>query len=363
MFGQESEMNCVTLYTKDARGQLRSWSISSIEQEIIMEFGTVGGEMQTTCEAVPYGKASRSLSEQIESRINSRIQKKLDKGYVYDVDEAKNNKKVNQLGFPRPMLAQRIDKVKNIRYDTSCIQRKYDGHRCMIINECGELIAYSRNGKIIDSITEILESIKQANIPEGTILDGELYLHGEPLQTITSLIKKRQERTKDLIYICYDVISDFNYHARLELLCMYKFGPKVSIAHTIVNIRESDIPNYFESAIKGGYEGLILRQDGYGYEDGKKSKGLVKIKQFADDDFTVFKISSSKDGWAILHCFSDANGTKEFTVSAPGSMYEKEMILKNKHDYIGKIINVKYSGHTKDGIPFHPIAVRFIEKL
>lgn len=357
-------MNKVMLYAKDARGQIRSWSIQGNEDdsEIEMEFGTVGGEMQITYETVPYGKASRTLVEQIDSRMESRINKKLDKGYVYDIEEAKNNKVVNQLGFPKPMLAQRIDKIKNVDYKNSFLQRKYDGHRCMIVNESGKLIAYSRNGKRINTIPEILNSIKVANIPEGTILDGELYCHGLPLQTITSLVKRRQEHTKDLIYVCYDTVrNDKNYGERFEIISSYNFGKNVSIAHTIANVCESDISDYLKKTIKDGYEGLILRQDGFGYEDGKRSKGLIKIKRFLEDDYLIYNITSSVDGWAILHC-RIGNG-KEFTISAPGTMNEKEEIYKNKYEYIGRLINIKYSGKTVDGIPFHPIAVRFIEKL
>ena len=103
-----------------------------------------------------------------------------------------------------------------------------------------------------------------------------------------------------------------------------------------------------------GYEGLILRQGEFGYEAGKRSASLIKVKQWLDEEFRVIEIYPSKDGWAVLLCITDKG--RIFRVSAPGTMQEKTKVLLETYKYIGEWVNVEFYDWTNDGIPFHPVA-------
>jgi ATP-dependent DNA ligase len=102
------------------------------------------------------------------------------------------------------------------------------------------------------------------------------------------------------------------------------------------------------------YEGTIIRHTSAGYEDGKRSRSLLKLKDWNDEEFVVTDILESKDGWARLVCVQN-NGTT-FSVSAPGTMTDKEEVWNNKENYIGRLITVEFAYRTEEGIPFHPIA-------
>ncbi len=348
-----------TLYKRAANGTIQFWSIDTDGEQIIIKFGKLGGQTQTVNEDVPYGKGGRDLADQIESRINSRIKRKLDMGYLDTLDKVKAQKKVlNQLGLPLPMLAQKIKDVKNIDYRNSFIQYKYDGHRCLITKRDGKMIAYSRAGSLIETIPEILASI---DIEEGVILDGELYLHGKMLNQIGSLIKRYQEGTKQLVYHCYDVMLAVEYELRYKFISALPQNERFIIAPTWANISESDIPQLLDDSIAAGYEGLILRQPDYSYEDNKRSKGLVKIKRFDDDEFEIVGINQSRDGWAILVCVTK-DGNK-FEASAPGTFTEKYHVWNNKEKYIGRKVTIKYPNYTEYGIPFQPIATGFLDPV
>lgn len=341
-----------TLYKKDHKGALRFWSIESDEDELIIEFGQVGGETQIQTESVEENSV-RDLDEQIESRIRSRINKKLDKGYVYSKEEALTKANTNLLGYSRPMLAAKFANIKtDIDYDKSIFQYKYDGHRCLITNNSGNLIAYSRNSKPITTIGHILQGIR---IPEGCTLDGELYCHGQKLQTISSWVKRLQENTLKLKFHCYDVVSNAYYEERLSMMETFVYG---DFAETVPNFRyHGSVNKMLEDSISSGYEGLIIRPSGFGYEDGKRSKGLIKVKQFHDHEFRVTGIEESKDGWAVLICAMH-NGAK-FRVSAPGTIGFKTYIKNNPKEFIGKYIRVEYANLTQAGKPFHPVATIF----
>lgn len=348
----------IELYKRDAKGAIRVWRIHSEGQWIIWEWGLLSGEEQNNEEHVPYGLAGRTIEEQIESRINSRVSKQRDKGYVNTIEQAKNDPVTNTLGFMKPMLAQVFSKQKEVEFENAFYQYKYNGHRCMIHCENGIKTAYSRNGKVIDTIPELLDEI----IMEDDItLDGELYLHNTSLQKITSLVKKRQPDTLLLKFLCYDVmISDMYYPMRHEYLRnKVHLGEKSQFVPTFPNV--SSIHEMLKNARSFHFEGVIMRLDKFGYEDGKRSKSLLKIKQFLDIDVEVLNITSSREGWAILHCIT--SDKKVFRVSAPGTMDEKHKTYELRHQYIGKCIRIEFAEWTDDKVPFHPVAKEWAENI
>jgi len=358
----EVKIETTYLYRQDASGKLQVWSIYHEDDAIFISWGDDGGLQQVQEELIEDGLAGRSLNEQLISRVNSRINKKLDQGYVTDRLHAINNKPVNKLGFLKPMLAYPFNRVCKIDYKSSMMQCKYDGHRCLIHYDGTEYTAYSRNGKIIATIPEIMYEIKLSGLNPGDTLDGELYIHGYSLQKITSLVKRRQPMTKQLLYIVYDVITEekLYYTARLAIIAGLCLRHPVYYAPTDLNFDESDISRMLSRSIEDGYEGLILRRDGFAYEDGKRSKGLVKIKRFEDDEFKVVEIIPSKEGYGILVCVMKSG--IQFRVTAPGDFEEKLYALDEKAQFIGKFVNVKYANLTDTGKPFHPIATMWRNK-
>lgn len=352
-----------TLYKKDGRGKMRQWSceIDYTSECLVISHGTVDGELQEKEEYIEEGKAGRDIDEQLELKANSRINKKLDQGYVTSIDDAKGPA-TNTLGFLRPMTAKALmDKnlkfknsiLNSINWNTAFVQRKYDGHRCLVVHTEEEgLVAYSRGGKRIKSIEHILEGM---DIPVNATLDGELYCHGEPLQRISSWVRRKQENTKRLHYVVYDMICDMPFYQRWFMLQGMNLGENAVIAETfgVCNINEA--MKLFGKFKEDGYEGAMLRHGACDYEHGKRSSSLIKIKSWLENEFVVHDISASRDGWARLHMKSK-NGI-EFKASAPGTIKDREYALYDKDEYIGMSVTIRYAGLTDEGVPFQPVAV------
>lgn len=343
------------LYRRNANS-IGSWRIWSEDSTIYIAHATVlGGSEVLHTEFVPEGLAGRSLSQQIKSRMDSRISRMRDKGYKDSVREAESSS-TNQMGLLRPMLAQSVDKVSNINFRGAVLQKKLDGHRCMITKQEGEVIAYSRQGKEISSITHILSDLQNV-LPEGTTLDGELYCHGQPLQTLASWIKRAQDNTFRLSFVCYDLVAMDDYverHKELSDIIQHtKFGKVLPLPYSPY-INHQSMYAEMHRVRRAGFEGLILRLSGRGYEDGKRSSGLLKVKHFHDSEFKCIDVEPSADGWGICVCIAD-NG-KEFRTSAPGNFEEKAEVLRNKANYIGRMLTVEYSQLTVEGLPFHASA-------
>lgn len=335
----------------DTKGKMREWVVEKIGDGIEIRHGALDGKHQVKTERIDQGKAGRSVEEQIHSRYLSRINKQKDKGYKTTVEEAAKGR-TNSLGLKKPMLAKVFGKVKNVDYTSAFYQHKYNGHRCCVKNVDGKIVAYTRGSKLVKSISHILDGIE---IPEGVTIDGELYCHGVALQTIGSWIKKDQPETKLLSLRVYDTISDQPYAFRLRKINDMILGAHAEVVPTGEIEEEGILRKMLTESITLGYEGGIVRWGFDGYEDGSRSKHLLKLKVADSAEFEVVDIVPSKDGWArlVLDC--------GVTVSCHGNMEYKYDIMNNADQYIGKILTIEYFGLTNDKKPFQPIAIAFRE--
>lgn len=350
--------NYIRLY-KNHKNKIGYWEGWTENNLVVMQHATGLYDCpQVHEELVKEGKQGRSIQEQAAFRLKSRIKSKLDAGYVESYELAKV-RPTDAQGKIKPMLAQKFKDYKDpISPEKAFVQLKYDGYRCLITKRNGELIAYSRNGLELPGVTPILDGI---DIPDDVVLDGEVYIHGVKLQTLGSYAKKYQSGSHSLKYMLFDIVAQEPFSRRLDT--MYEMASDNILGNrtqVVPTKRLDELSNLAESLKKSkqaGYEGLILRLDDYPYEDARRSKSLLKMKQFMDDEYQVVDILPSKDGWAVLVCKLNAGGT--FKVSAPGSMYEKELVYKNKELYLGRWVTVEYAEITNDGKPFQPIATRW----
>lgn len=363
--------NTINLYKKTATGDIQHWQIHVKDWDIHIHYGKLGGAMQDQIERVPEGLGGRTRREQVISRVKSRINKQKDKGYVTTVQEAQSKPVVNSMGLPKPMLAQSMKRFSGtIDPKEWWVQYKYDGHRCIITRQQGELVAYSRNGKPINTIDHVLIEL-DPYIGEGDFFDGELYHHGTKLQTIASWIKRDQENTKNLQYIIFDTIRPEPFKQRVKFLQNMRSNiqnqnaiclTSIQVAMTIsINeiTKAISLNGLLKMSVEAGYEGLILRDGAMKYETDKRSKGLVKFKQFYDEEFKVIDIAISRDGWGVLVCITNGKPPQVFKVSAPGTVGEKMTVIENPDEYVGRMVNVQYSMLTNDGVPFHPVATGY----
>ena len=342
----------IEMFKKDNTGKIRYWKIETSGDSLLIHYGYLGGALTSKETPVVTNLSGRGLDQQIVLEMDSRIQKQLDKGYVFNLKDAHTKNMTNAMDLPLPMLAQPVNRVRNLA-ETHYAQYKYDGMRCLVHAGDTRNQAYSRGGKAVDTIRHITEKLK---LPRGVTVDGELYIHGTPLQSIMSLAKRYQPGTEELRYIVYDIIMDKPYNERYQMLKeLVAETDSIKIAPTSIMLGTTNIKNRLEAARELGYEGLILRNLSTPYEAGKRSPSLIKVKAVEDEIFVIDKITTSKDGHAILHC-------ENFSVLAPGSHENKIAVACHADDYVGSMVRVEFANRTKDGVPFHPVATNFIEE-
>lgn len=297
----------------------------------------------------------------------SKISKKVDKGYTYTKPK-EGQQSTNGLGLTKPMLATDFTKIKRIDYPVLA-QPKLDGNRCLAARVDGEIKLWSRGGKHI-SLPHVENALEELLTDETTILDGELYCHGYPLQTITSWIKKAKPETVHIEYHVYDLVTSQNYQERLAQLetLIPDDHLHIVLTPTVLVHNESQLMEQHQNWVDNEYEGTIIRTDNVGYEP-KRSRSLIKLKDFQDSEFDIVDViegsSRIKDGetlnQAIYVCKTPSGST--FNVTAPGTMHEKHSAWIERLSAIGRKLTVKYFNLTPDGIPFLPVALRLREDI
>jgi len=387
-----------TLYKVDTKGKLREWTMHIDGNSFYAVKGLVDGkktqDKPTQTIAKNVGRANATTpEEQAQLEAQAKFQKKLDSGYALNEIDAQEKK------FYEPMLAHNFKDRKNeLKYPVYS-QPKLDGIRCIVRKEGDTLVGRTRNGKEIECIPHILQSLNSFFLAHpNAILDGELYNHDlrDNFNKITSLVRKQkpvksdkmtdnayakkvkeyQERLAEaeeaIQYHVYDVpylhdscTEKTPFDMRFtELKNSLNIGiviqHNVTLVETTEVFNETDLDNLYGQYLDLGYEGQMVRKD-EAYEN-KRSTTLLKRKEFIDSEYRVIDIdvgNGNRSGTAKhLVCYCDK--TKQtFNSNIKGSFDYLKEIYDNRKDYIGQLATIKYFQLTPDGIPRFPYAISF----
>lgn len=336
------------LYHLDSKNNIREWSIWTEGADIVTSHGIKDGTAQIarkTAKPKNIGKSNATTAEeQAISEAQSMHKKKLEQKYTEDPSGIKV--------LLRPMLAHKTD-LEDIQYPIF-IQPKLDGIRCLIYWDNDDIVLESREGKKFD-IPHIKESVSKS-LPKDMILDGELYKHGVLFETLVSWVKKPKikERTQ-LEFHYYDCIirtdTNLNQQDRLMRLDDISGDNLISVQWFEAEDREF-LDRYTEMYLQKGYEGIILRNPKGIYKVAKRSRDLLKYKNFVDDEFEIigYKDGEGKERGAVIWICKTKDG-KEFDVRPTGTYESRQELFKNGDTYIGKLLTVKYQNLTDDGKP------------
>lgn len=351
------------LYHKGKGGGLYSWLVWTEDDAVYTSHGLVGGEMQTSRKVAVgknIGKANETTPrQQAINEATSLWEFKATRKYS-ETPEAANEALV------LPMLALDIDKVKAPITYPAHIQPKLDGVRCLAVcDEDGAVSLLSRQGKEWVNL-EHIQKVLQRAMPKGSMLDGELYVHGETFQTITSWCKKLREETTLLEFHVYDCpMLEFNTTHTWEQRQHNVATLVGAIGHRSVVRVETYVVNSLEEARtrqhmfeEAGYEGAILRLLGGAYQFGYRSRELLKMKEFIDAEYRIvgYKPGIGKNEDTVTWMCETQDG-KQFGVAPKGTKQDRTQWLTEADAHVGKLLKVKSFGLTDDGIPRFPVGL------
>lgn len=265
------------------------------------------------------------------------------------------------------------------------VSMKYDGVRAIFKN--GELLARSLkpigNVQLKEKYEKLLDYSKEHDV----IFDGEFYSHELSFQEITSIINSDDKEVPgDIKFHCFDMVvkekydEDFNFRLSNMNITLEQFDSVVIVEQTnVYNIDE--VETCFESALKQGFEGLILRDPLGKYKCGRSTVNeglLLKVKPFETFDSKVIEVierqenlnesqtnelgrsfkrntKDDKKKTGIASCLVTEYDGNEFRVTLTGDEDFRKEIWDNKEKYIGKMFEYKGMKIGMKDVPRHPV--------
>jgi len=355
-------LNLPTLYARASSGKVKQWTIRTVDDLIITEYGYLTGKKQLSEKAAKpknIGKSNETTpEEQAELEAQSLWKRQIDKGYIEDPETIPKEEEV-QLFLP--MLAHSSDKKQHKIVYSCFVQPKLDGVRCLARVIDDQVVLWSRKGKLFDVPIELKAALRPV-LKDGLVFDGELFHAGWTFQRIIRAVKKyREDDTPALQYWIYDAPHrDSPFYMRFDTLQAALSGVSSSnLVLTDTKLVKSweEVVKKEQEYISEGYEGLIIRNLAGEYRYGHRSNDLLKLKRFQEEEFIILGVSEGigKDsGTAIFACRIPGT-TNTFSVRPMGTVEVRERYWREGSSLIGKRLTVKYQGLSEDGVPRFPI--------
>ena len=361
-----------TLYKKTSTGKIQQWTIHTEHTVIVTIYGQVNGKLQETRDVVAegknLGKANATTAEsQAQAEALAKWQKQVErKGYVEDAERAAAGE-TDQEGGIAPMLAHKFNEHGGKLTYPIFAQAKIDGIRCIAVVDGIDITLWSRTRKQITALPLLVQAIADLNLPDGTILDGELYNHQlkSDFEKIVSVVRKDKpapENMQSLIQLhVYDLPSlEGGFSQRTaELSSLIPANSSfVKLLETITIENEGELLEYFDTCRAQGYEGCMARMGDVPYQN-KRSYSLLKVKEFDDAEFPIVGVEEGRgkmSGCAIFVCVTE-NGN-EFKAKMRGNLESLRQYLGDSNAWHGQLLTVQYQGLTGGGLPRFPVGLR-----
>lgn len=365
------------VYKRDSTGKTRVWwaeigtdgSVWSWRTNSGIDDGKIVTSGWKSVEQKNVGKANETgLEEQAHLEANADMKKKLERGYFESIDNIDSFEKI------KPMLAIKHEDAKyDFKKNTYFSQPKLDGIRCIARRDG----LWSRAGKEIVAVPHVMEALDVFfdKYPDA-ILDGELYNHElkDDFNTITSLVRKTKPTNEDLKesahlvqYHVYDAVlvprnegfggDDVQFEDRYNWIYDLGFadGPiRVVETRKISSMEEMDAR--YGEYLEAGYEGQMIRANAL-YEQNKRSKSLIKRKEFLTDEFKVIGIEEGKGNWAgyIKRFILQLPDGREFGAGVRGTQEVMKKLFES--NVTPNWATLRYFTPTPDGVPRFPVVV------
>lgn len=342
------------LYKRGVGGEVRSWYMEQVGDQYRTHSGVLNGAMTasgwTTCTPKNVGRSNETTAPgQAIAEVNAHYNKKQALGYFPRVAD------IDKVEFTKPMLAHAYEGNSKFPVLT---QPKLDGMRC-IARVDG---LWSRTGKPITSVPHIYEALKPAFAADpDLVLDGELYNHDlkDDFGTLMSLLRKASPAPgaeKIAQYHVYDVVVseegvEYRQNTLGHLAATLPDCIKLVETRVAVNTQELDV--LYSGWLEDGYEGQMIRAMGSAYEN-KRSKNLLKRKDFLCEEFRVVRVEEGNGNWAGYakrFVFRLADG-RECGAGVRGNQETLQVLLQGETPTWA---TVRFFTHTPDGMPRFPV--------
>jgi len=268
-------------------------------------------------------------------------------------------------------VANRVDFEK----DTWFASRKIDGVRCIIMEENGQPVFYSRQGRRYETLGVLAKAITRIPDWSSFVFDGEICLvdaeGNEDFASVMKEIRKKDHVIKSPRFKVFDVLTKKEF---IEGQGTAAFSERIERLQQMKELaKSSNVANYFDvidqikitdqqhllelaaTATASGWEGLILRKD-VPYK-GKRSNDMLKVKNFHDAEYEITGVETGPFRYIVngretveemLTAVHIEHKGYKVSVGSGFTIDQRRYYFANPNDLIGKTIKVKYFEETQN---------------
>lgn len=306
----------------------------------------------------------KDLKIRIGAKVINKVFNNLIPEFSIALGESYNDKVKSKISFDEPWF----------------ISRKLDGVRCLtIIDENKNIKFLSRAGKEFETLENLKDEIKKLNI-SSCVLDGEICKSSDThddFQGLMKEIRKKDHKISDFKYYVFDYInvSDFEkcksnntLSQRINKLNLINDLKYIEILKQtpVFSQTEMDlfIDNFKNDKSKSNWEGLIARKNTK-YE-GKRSRDILKIKLFHDDEYIVKSVEFAPFRYVVngkeieeemLSSIIIEHKGNKVNVGSGFTIEQRKYYHLYPEDIIGKTVCIQYFEETTN--QFGEISLRF----
>lgn len=211
------------------------------------------------------------------------------------------------------------------------------------------------------------------------VVDGELYNHGlhNNFEELASLIKKGNRTQEEeyrvrtwVQYHIYDMPSvPETFHKRIgHLHTLYGYAGRLEhgvygplhLVLTYVAESEPQVQKRTAEFLLAGYEGAMVRLDAP-YDLGKRSRNLLKVKQFDEAEFPLVRVDPGEGNWAgyAKSVVIRLENGEEQGAGMRGSYEFARAVLAEQAKY--RSVTVRFQGRTAEGRLRFPVVTKWHE--
>ncbi|SIP85992.1 ATP-dependent DNA ligase [Pacmanvirus A23] len=268
------------------------------------------------------------------------------------------------------------------------VQRKYNGVRTVATldtvkvngNHVSRVIMYSRRkilypgfSYIKAELMPVLEMYWGEN--RQLYLDGEIYLHGVPLQEISGYARKEEQpndlRVDFMIYDCF-VANEPELKFSERKLILDEIFENFELKHckeveTFEATSKEEIDDLYKVFLEEGFEGAMVRIDSpYRYSFNERHcKDLLKLKPTYDQHYEIVNFTTGEKGkaaGAIMIICKTPEGN-EFPVTPAMELPDRMALTKKmseiepngrthfNNQWLGRMLTVYFDELSKDKVP------------
>ena len=378
------------LLKQGSGGKTLTWSVTCKQKKQVITHGQLMGKLQNSEKIYSVGKnigRSNETSPEFQNCLESLalIKKKMDNLYVLKDDFEKAPEEVpivkkQKTGEPRgigadylkswrPQLAQSLhDQKRPPAFESGVwVMPKKDGVRNISALVDGKVVFQSRNGKINNNLAYLEPSVRRIlEMNPGVILDGELFRPGVKFEDLVGASKKANDSVQ-LEYHVYDAYDTCNPEATFQqrFLNLFEGITEIGLVKVVPSFMvysHEEVMTKHAEFVAAGDEGLMVKTPNSSLDVGKRSKNLLKVKDFCSEEFEIVGAESAqgRDANSIVFVCKLENGNT-FRCRPAWSLDRRRRVWQEFNEdpsrYEGKMLTVKFFSRTSEGNVRFPTGV------